>query len=190
MRILMQILAALGILVGATSAKATVVIVGANLVVPGTTITTTCVVAIHTCTASEPQPSWLPFSWMSAEDTDVLALGPASYTPILGHNLQEYFTISLAGFDPWGNPIITGSLLAYGFAGCDMITPQTQTCTYQDSTYAGTFQLTQISPAAVPEPSTWAMLLVGLGAMGLQLRRRRASCSALRSPHRSGEHPL
>jgi hypothetical protein len=31
-----------------------------------------------------------------------------------------------------------------------------------------------IRPAAVPEPATWAMLLVGFGAVGFAMRRRRA----------------
>ena len=32
-----------------------------------------------------------------------------------------------------------------------------------------------ISAAAVPEPSTWAMMLVGFGAIGFSLRRRRSA---------------
>jgi hypothetical protein len=30
-----------------------------------------------------------------------------------------------------------------------------------------------INPAAVPEPATWALMLLGLGAVGWQLRRRK-----------------
>ena len=37
------------------------------------------------------------------------------------------------------------------------------------STYSGS-----ISFAAVPEPATWAMMLLGFGAIGFALRRRRA----------------
>jgi len=35
------------------------------------------------------------------------------------------------------------------------------------------FSITQISPAAVPEPATWAMMLLGFGAIGAAMRRRR-----------------
>ena len=37
--------------------------------------------------------------------------------------------------------------------------------------YRGNFQLTR-SPAAVPEPATWAMMLAGFGALGLAMRRK------------------
>jgi len=36
--------------------------------------------------------------------------------------------------------------------------------------YSGTLSF---SPAAVPEPATWAMLLFGFGAMGMMVRRRK-----------------
>ncbi|HWJ59374.1 MAG TPA: PEPxxWA-CTERM sorting domain-containing protein [Sphingomicrobium sp.] len=32
--------------------------------------------------------------------------------------------------------------------------------------------------AAVPEPATWAMMLIGFGAMGWSIRRRRGSLAA------------
>ena len=35
--------------------------------------------------------------------------------------------------------------------------------------------LTQEAVAAVPEPSTWAMMLIGFGAVGFSMRRRKAS---------------
>lgn len=35
--------------------------------------------------------------------------------------------------------------------------------------------LDAVSVAAVPEPATWAMMLVGFGAIGFQLRRKRSS---------------
>ena len=38
------------------------------------------------------------------------------------------------------------------------------------------FKLTAINVTpAVPEPGTWGMMLIGFGAMGVSLRRRRAS---------------
>ena len=36
------------------------------------------------------------------------------------------------------------------------------------------FEITSVAPgAAVPEPATWAMMIVGFGAAGALLRRRR-----------------
>ena len=44
------------------------------------------------------------------------------------------------------------------------------------------FKLTSINvTAAVPEPSSWAMMLIGFGAMGVALRRRRNSVGALQA---------
>ena len=38
---------------------------------------------------------------------------------------------------------------------------------------AATLTITRAAVAAVPEPATWAMMLIGFGAMGVSLRRRR-----------------
>ena len=48
----------------------------------------------------------------------------------------------------------------------------------QDPAY---FHLDDISvaPAGVPEPATWAMMILGLGAAGLGLRRRKSIASAI-----------
>ena len=46
--------------------------------------------------------------------------------------------------------------------------------------YAGYGNITSINGSAVPEPSTWAMMLVGFGALGFGLRRsRRKSFTSL-----------
>lgn len=34
-----------------------------------------------------------------------------------------------------------------------------------------------VSPGSVPEPATWAMMLLGFGSLGTALRRRRAACA-------------
>ena len=39
----------------------------------------------------------------------------------------------------------------------------------------GTQGITGITIGAVPEPGTWAMMLLGFGGMGLAVRRRRKS---------------
>ncbi len=50
----------------------------------------------------------------------------------------------------------------------------------------------QATPLGVPEPSTWAIMVVGIGAVGLGLRRRRPSqissasrCAAAAWPRRA-----
>ena len=46
---------------------------------------------------------------------------------------------------------------------------------------AATLTITRAAVAAVPEPQTWAMMLIGFGAMGVSLRRRRQTRSALQA---------
>jgi len=40
------------------------------------------------------------------------------------------------------------------------------------------FEIASVATSAVPEPAAWSMMLIGLGAMGAILRRRRASVLA------------
>jgi hypothetical protein len=44
--------------------------------------------------------------------------------------------------------------------------------TFGDASYSGTLSFGQT--AAVPEPATWALMLIGFGAVGFSMRRRRA----------------
>lgn len=44
-----------------------------------------------------------------------------------------------------------------------------------------TLTITRAAVAAVPEPGTWAMMLIGFGAMGVSMRRRRVTQSLLRA---------
>ena len=49
--------------------------------------------------------------------------------------------------------------------------------TYSVNLSAGGHSLTtyaQVGSGAVPEPATWAMMLIGFGAIGLQMRRRKS----------------
>ena len=50
---------------------------------------------------------------------------------------------------------------------------------YDQVTHLATAQFTPFGDAAaVPEPSTWAMMLVGFGALGCAMRRRRRLLAA------------
>jgi hypothetical protein len=60
--------------------------------------------------------------------------------------------------------------LTYSLAG-NTITIDWAGGSAADTNYTATFD---IAPAGVPEPATWAMMLVGFGAIGLGMRRRRA----------------
>jgi hypothetical protein len=67
------------------------------------------------------------------------------------------------------------ALLDSATAANAQISAFTGTYTLGDSTGSGTFN---ISGGAVPEPATWAMMILGLGGVGVTLRRRRAAPSA------------
>lgn len=54
-----------------------------------------------------------------------------------------------------------------------------QTCTGQNAACA--FSRTVEAVAAVPEPSSWALMLAGFGAVGYSLRRRRVTFRALQA---------
>lgn len=76
-----------------------------------------------------------------------------------------------------GNSITTNAIhvafnnfaVGTGLKSGDIIISQTQAA------------FTPGSPGAVPEPSTWAMMLLGFGAIGVSLRRRRKSTGTLRA---------
>ena len=43
---------------------------------------------------------------------------------------------------------------------------------------SGSVRINQLPPAAVPEPATWAMMLLGFGAVGMAMRRGRKAIRA------------
>jgi len=68
--------------------------------------------------------------------------------------------------DENGNPVEEGRGILYTAVGEDDV--------FISSTYIVTRQMT----SAVPEPATWAMMLVGFGGIGFAMRRRRSQGAA------------
>ena len=64
-------------------------------------------------------------------------------------------------------------------AGVDVITVTDRL--NSNATGLSNAALFQTGPGAVPEPSTWAMMLLGFGAMGVSLRRRRRTQDLLQA---------
>lgn len=81
----------------------------------------------------------------------------------------------------WYGPIsATANLTANDLAGLNgngvldfAVTAMTGRFTVTDLEFQ--FDLRKIVPIAVPEPTTWALLILGFGGVGAQLRRRRLS---------------
>jgi hypothetical protein len=64
-------------------------------------------------------------------------------------------------------------------------TPTSVTVTNLSGAALRTSGLSSLAVAAVPEPSTWAMMLLGFGAVGAVLRRRRAPAGGMPVPARA-----
>ena len=75
-----------------------------------------------------------------------------------------------------GLRVTSGGQNYYGFA----YTTNSVLNSYGFETSPGTgIFATMAIPAAVPEPATWAMMLVGFGAIGFAMRRRRSESGAV-----------
>ena len=86
---------------------------------------------------------------------------PFSYGNTFGPGLYSGTIVNHAG-------VLTGRNLQFVYADASCRTGAVG-CRNIVATSA-TFDVIE---AAVPEPATWAMMLIGFGAMGVQLRRRR-----------------
>ena len=96
------------------------------------------------------------------------------------------FVNGISGFDftsAGGHVRMTGTVLDHGngnlsgkdftYAYSEPLTGCPINCDIELSNlYAPTFVVRQINPPPVPEPATWAMMLVGFGVTGAVLRRR------------------
>jgi hypothetical protein len=107
------------------------------------------------------RPLVVPFDFQTSVD-----LVDGSGTFFFQNSSLSSFTGTVVSI---GNGDLAGSNLTYTLgarSGIGFFTRESGTAT------AATFQVFQISPAPVPEPTTWAMMLVGFGAVGYSMRKR------------------
>jgi hypothetical protein len=112
---------------------------------------------------------------------DTSQLGTISITHLLGGNLFDISTLySLAGFSDHidanlfssGIPnSFTSPFTATGIGGVDFGSGSLRHGSHGGLFFTG-LDVTELA-SGVPEPATWAMLLLGFGATGFALRRRR-----------------
>ena len=84
--------------------------------------------------------------------------------------------ISLAGVNIWGGPGVQvgngaqtfGTTVTYDFGSDDV-------SKIEFSSGGNSFEFDKLAGVAVPEPATWAMMIMGFGAAGVMLRRRRSA---------------
>ena len=106
--------------------------------------------------------------------TNLLTGQTASYNPLFVIN--DNFTTA-------SGDIQNSARLNFGFLSSLNFNPNVDN-TYRIDLTAGGDTVTsfaQLGAGAVPEPTTWAMMLLGFGAMGVSLRRRRRTNNALQA---------
>jgi hypothetical protein len=117
----------------------------------------------------------LSFIWGSIDAYNTLTFTDAAGNPLVGSQ-YTYTGSQIAALIPAfaqgnqtandQNPIVT-----FLFTGLD----QTLVGGFQMSSTQNAFEIDNIAVNAVPEPGTWAMMLLGFGAIGFAIRRRKSS---------------
>jgi hypothetical protein len=105
-------------------------------------------------------------SFTSLYGTDLTATASGLFFTYSGGSNEAFVTFSSDGTS--GYCIATGSPTCGGVADNEAI--KVNGTIYQGPTLSGS--TVEIATAAVPEPATWAMMLLGLGGVGVVLRRR------------------
>jgi hypothetical protein len=95
-------------------------------------------------------------------------------------NFDVVFTATINGGTFNGSPVFSvfspTSNYTGGFVGWEGLDPNGLSETTYDQhsgSFSGTMAIVQIGTPPVPEPATWAMMLLGLGAAGVALRSQR-----------------
>jgi PEP-CTERM motif-containing protein len=116
---------------------------------------------------------WAGFTTTDSGSITILLHGITPSTSILPSDLSSYTsnTISFHGFDdsiPW-------QPTTYSYTG--VLTELMQTDPSAHFTFSATITNFQIYVAPVPEPSTWAMMILGFAGVGYMTYRRRKSAA-------------
>jgi hypothetical protein len=119
----------------------------------------------------------LSFIWGSIDTFNSLTFTDAAGNPLLGS--QYTFTGSqIAALVPApanGSQVLNAQnpIVTFLFSGLD----QTLVGGFQMSSGQNAFEIDNIAltTGGVPEPSTWAMMLLGFGAIGFTIRRRKSA---------------
>ena len=101
-------------------------------------------------------------------------------------NFKVTFTATISGGTFNGDPVFsvfspttnfTGGFV--GWQGLDQNGLSETTFDQHSGSFSGTMAIIQIgTPPATPEPSTWAMMLIGFGGLGFAAYRARKSAKA------------
>lgn len=85
--------------------------------------------------------------------------------------------ITRSGYDIYGAVYYVGSNFVYDQTTL-IVRDSRITGAITTALRADSFTVRQVQPAPVPEPATWAMMIVGFAAAGRSLRRRKAATLA------------
>jgi hypothetical protein len=108
----------------------------------------------------------ISFIWGSVDSYNVLEFLDASNNVLATFSGNDIFNPANGNqTDPNTNPVVTFLL-----SGSDV----SDFSTLRLTSDTNAFEIDNIAVRGVPEPATWAMMLLGFGAMGFALRRRRA----------------
>jgi|SRR5579884_1927906 len=117
----------------------------------------------------------ISFIWGSIDQFNQLTFTNAAGVPLVGSQYR-FSGSQIAAMIPApanGSQILNAQnpFVTFFFSGLD----QTLVGGFRLSSTQNAFEIDDIAVNAVPEPRTWAMMLLGFGAIGFAMRRRRSS---------------